>query len=178
MKSIESSKKSSSEIGTRVTRRTFLATSALAASGVMIVPRHVLGGVGFRAPSDRLNIAGIGVGGRGRGILQRASGWQESGETLENIVALADVDDAQAAETFAQYPKARRYKDFRVMLDEMGSSIDAVMIATPDHVHAVAAMAAMQEGKHVYRLHGVQQFEELLERGKANVVDPGRAPIV
>jgi len=116
----------------------------------MIVPRHVLGGVGYRAPSDRLNIAGIGVGGRGRGILQGASGWQESGETLENVVALADVDDMQAARTFEQYPKAKHFKDFRVMLDDMGDSIDAVMIATPDHVHAVAAMAAMQEGKHVY----------------------------
>ncbi|MFQ5569844.1 MAG: Gfo/Idh/MocA family protein [Rhodothermales bacterium] len=139
-------------IGTSgVSRRTFLANTALATSGIMIVPRYVLGGPGYRAPSDRLNIAGVGVGGRGRGILRRASNLdRDTGNTLENIVALCDVDDTQAADTYAEHPRAKRYKDFRVMLDEMKDSIDAVMVATPDHTHAVVAMAAMQLGKHVY----------------------------
>ena len=137
--------------GSNVTRRTFLTHTAVAAGGLMIVPRHVLGGPGYRAPSDRLNIAGIGAGGRGTQVLAGASAFDEaSGDTLENIVALTDVDDARAANTYGRYEKAARYRDYRVMLDEMHSSIDAVMIATPDHMHAVQAMAAMQLGKHVY----------------------------
>ena len=135
----------------RATRRAFLAQTAAAVGGAIIVPRHVLGGPGYQAPSDRLNIAGIAAGGRATGVLAGACGYDnESGATLENIVALADVDDARAAGTYERYPKAKRYRDFRVMLDEMHSSIDAVTVCTPDHMHAVAAMAAMQLGKHVY----------------------------
>ena len=134
-----------------LSRRAFLERSALAAGGLLIVPRHVLGGPGYIAPSDRLNIAGIGAGGRGQGVLRGASGWNpDTGETLDNIVALCDVDEARAAATYERYPQAKRYKDFRVMLDEMHDSIDAVTVATPDHMHAVPAMAAMQLGKHVY----------------------------
>jgi|TARA_B100001964_G_scaffold229543_1_gene281993 predicted dehydrogenase len=118
---------------------------------MMIVPRHVLGGVGYQAPSDRLNIAGVGVGGRGAGILRGASGYtEETGRTLDNVVALCDVDEERAAETYARFPQAKRYTDYRVMLDAMPDGIDAVMVATPDHMHAVVAMAAMQLGKHVY----------------------------
>ena len=117
----------------------------------MIIPRHVLGGPGYRAPSERLNIAAVGAGGRGQNVLQGASGFNEDdGSMLENVVALADVDDARAAGSFERYGGAKRYRDFRVMLDEMHDSIDAVAISTPDHMHAVAAMAAMQLGKHVY----------------------------
>ena len=133
-----------------LSRRQFLSRTATAAGGVLIVPRHVLGGPGFTAPSDRLNLAGIGVGGRGRGILRGASGLQEDGTTLENVVALADVDLRQAAATFEDYPQATRYTDFRVMLDEMGDEIDAVLVGTPDHTHAVAALPAMRRGMHVY----------------------------
>ena len=129
-------------------RRDFL---ALSAGSALIVPRHVLGGPGYRAPSDRLNIAGVGAGGRGQGVLQGACGYNaDTGEMMDNIVALCDVDDARAADSFNRYPNAKRYQDYRVMLDEMADSIDAVAVATPDHMHAVVAMAAMQLGKHVY----------------------------
>lgn len=121
-------------------RREFLKSSA-AASAAMIVPRRVLGGKGQNPPSDKLNIAGIGVGGMGGGDL--------SGMTEENIVALCDVDWDRAAGTFEKFPKATKYKDFRVMLDKE-KDIDAVVVATPDHFHAVAVMAAIQLGKHVY----------------------------
>lgn len=132
-------------------RRAFISQATLGLGAAMIVPRHVLGGVGYVPPSDRLNIAGVGAGGRGKGILQAASQWDEKTKiTKENIVALCDVDDANAAKTYEQYPNAARFKDFRVMLDKMHKDIDAVMVATPDHTHAVVAMAAMRLDKHVY----------------------------
>ncbi len=134
-----------------VSRRSFLASSTALAGGIMIVPRHVLGGPGYRAPSDRLNVAGVGAGGRGQSVLQGISGYDEaSNSTQENVVALCDVDAERAANSYERYATAKRYRDYRVMLDEMHSSIDAVMVATPDHMHAVVAMAAMQLGKHVY----------------------------
>jgi len=106
-----------------------------------IVPRHVLGR-GFRAPSDTLNVACIGVGGMGRNDVRGVSG--------ENLVALCDVDGKRAEDAFTSYPGATRYTDFRVMLDKEGSRVDAVTISTPDHTHAVAALAALRQGKHVY----------------------------
>ena len=123
-------------------RRKFLTNTAIATAGISIVPRHVLGGVGFTAPSDTLNIAGIGVGGMGRSNLSNITG--------KNVVALADVDWAYAAKTFNDYPAAKKYKDYRRMLDEMGKDIDAVVISTPDHTHAITAADSMQRGKHVY----------------------------
>jgi predicted dehydrogenase len=117
-----------------------LATAA-AVSALSIVPRHVLGGAGFKAPSEKLNIAGIGVGGMGAADLREMEG--------EQIVALCDVDAKQAAGTFARYPQARQYRDFREMLSQE-KDLDAVVVATPDHVHAVSAMAAIKAGKHVY----------------------------
>ncbi|MDE2731722.1 MAG: Gfo/Idh/MocA family oxidoreductase [Bacteroidota bacterium] len=154
-----------------VSRRSFLARSAAVASGVMILPRHVLGGPGYRAPSDQLNIAAVGAGGRGQNVLEGASGFnEEDGSTLDNVVALADVDDARAADSFERYSGAKRYRDFRVMLDEMHHSIDAVAISTPDHMHAVAAMAAMQLGKHVYvekpLTHDVYEARKLTEAAR------------
>jgi predicted dehydrogenase len=124
----------------RISRRVFVQTTT-ALSGLSIVPRHVLGGAGRVAPSDRLNLAGIGVGGRGADNLGELAS--------ENIVALCDVDDERAATTYSRYPKAKRFKDFRKML-ESEKGLDAVVIATPDHTHAVAAMAAIKSGKHVY----------------------------
>ncbi len=121
-------------------RRQWLAGAA-AAAAFTIVPRHVLGGRRNRAPSDKLNIAGIGVAGMGAADLSQMED--------EAIVALCDVDWAYAAGTFARYPQARRYKDFREML-EQEPDLDAVVVATPDHTHAVAAMAAIKNGKHVY----------------------------
>lgn len=125
-----------------VSRRKFISNTAAAAAGISIVPRHVLGGVGYTAPSDKLNIAGIGVGGMGRSNLQHMNS--------QNIVALADVDWKYAENTFKDYPKAKQFKDYRKMLDAMGNDIDAVMVATPDHFHYVAAAEAMRQGKHVY----------------------------
>jgi predicted dehydrogenase len=124
-------------------RRTFLKSAALAAAaGFTIVPRHVLGGDGVVPPSEKLNIAGIGIGGQGAVDLKDMAS--------ENITALVDVDHKKAAPIFKTYPKAEVFKDYRVMLDRLGKSIDAVVIATPDHMHAPIAMAAMRAGKHVY----------------------------
>jgi predicted dehydrogenase len=112
--------------------------------GFTIVPRHVLGGVSHTAPSDRVNVAGIGVGGMGGGDIATVS------KLGANIVALCDVDEARGAGSFKAFPQARRYRDFRVMLEKEASRIDAVTVSTPDHVHACAAMAAIRAGKHVY----------------------------
>jgi predicted dehydrogenase len=157
-------------------RRSFLKNSALATSGIMIVPRHVLGGKGYTAPSDRLNIAAVGAGGKGDGNIRAASLWNRAtGETQENIVALCDVDQKMAKESFKRFPKAKRFKDFRVMLNEMADDIDAVIVSTPDHSHATAALPFMQLGKHVYvekpLTHNVYEARVLTEAAaKYNVV--------
>jgi len=125
----------------KLTRRKFLAAAAGAYASIQIVPRHVLGGTGFTPPSEKLNIAGIGVGGMGFNDLKEMA--------TENIVALCDVDWKNADKAFKEFPHATRYKDYRVMLDKQ-KDIDAVMIATPDHTHAIITMAAIRHGKHVY----------------------------
>ena len=122
-------------------RRTFMGNAAASVAPFMVVPRHVLGGAGQTAPSEKLNIAGIGVGGRGATDLHNVES--------ENIVALCDVDEERAAGTFKKYAKAKKYRDFRVMLEKQ-KDIDAVVVATPDHTHAVASMMALKLGKHVY----------------------------
>lgn len=127
-----------------VSRRNFIKATGVSALGFFIMPRHVLG-KGFIAPSDTLYIAGIGVGGKGTSDL---TGFAESPNA--KIIALADVDENQAKESRKNFPKAKFYFDFREMLDKEGKGIDAVSVSTPDHTHAVAAMAAMQRGKHVY----------------------------
>src|SRR6478609_2705073 len=126
-------------------RRNFIKSSALAAAGFMIVPRHVLGGKGFIAPSDRLTIASIGVGGKGESDI---ANFFKAGKA--DIAYLCDVDDRRAATSVKNFPKAVYYKDYRKMLDKENKHIDAVSVSTPDHSHAVQAMAAMQLGKHVY----------------------------
>ncbi len=128
----------------KTNRRKFLKDTAAASAGFMIVPRHVLGGKGFVAPSDQVRIAGIGVGGRGASILREASKSK-----FVKIVALCDVDDNRAAPTYKAYEKAKQYKDYRKLL-EKAKGIDAIMVATPDHTHASIALPAMQLGKHVY----------------------------
>ena len=186
--------------GVRISRRNFLAGTALAATGLMIVPRHVLGGTGFTAPSDRLNIAGIGVGGMGGQNILALAG--------ENIVALCDVDwgytDKSFRKMFAdlgqtqarldkaqtpaerkklqdkiqqtkllsrKYDSIKRHTDFRRMLDEQ-KDIDAVVIATPDHLHATIASAAMALGKHVYvqkpLTWSIHEARELARKAKEN----------
>jgi predicted dehydrogenase len=121
-----------------MTRRKFIATSAVA-STIAVLSRR--GFASAKSPNEKLNIAGVGIGGMGANNLAACEN--------ENIVALCDVDGDYAAKTFAKYPKAKQYKDFRVMLEKQ-KDIDAVIVATPDHTHAVIALAAMQSGKHVY----------------------------
>ncbi|MBI1342733.1 MAG: gfo/Idh/MocA family oxidoreductase [Terrimonas sp.] len=125
-------------------RRAFIKNTALAGAGFYIVPRHVLG-KGFIAPSDKLNIAGIGTGGKAEVNLPYA--WNNG---AENIVALCDVDDNMSKNARKKWPSAPYYKDFREMLDKEHKNIDAVMVTTPDHMHAVHALPCMQLGKHVY----------------------------
>lgn len=130
-------------IENKVTRRGFLKSAAVGSTAPVlfhIVPRHVLGR-GQRPPSERLAIAGIGIGGMGAANLHELES--------EDIVALCDVDPGYAAETVKRYPGAKFYSDYRLMLEKQ-KDIDAVVIATPDHTHAVITMAAIGAGKHVY----------------------------
>jgi len=142
-----------------MSRRAFLGGVATTAA-LTIVPRSVLGGAAGPAPSDKINIAGIGVGGQGHGVTKGVAGGN-------NIVALCDVDHQKAAGIFKEFPDARKFTDFRKMFDEMAKGIDAVVIATPDHTHAVAAMAAMKRGKHVYcekpLAHSVAEIRALMK---------------
>src|ERR1039457_1293082 len=128
------------ETPTPVTRRQFLGTTA-AAAAFLIVPRYVVAGADENAPSAKLNIAGIGIG--GMGASNRAN------LASENNRALCDVDLNYRAKTIAKYPNAKVWTDYREMLEKQ-KDIDAVLIATPDHTHAVIAMAAIKAGKHVY----------------------------
>jgi predicted dehydrogenase len=143
-----------------LTRRMFLGATA-AAAAFTIVPRAVLGGPRNIPPSEKMNVAGIGVGGMGAGNLRNLE--------AENIVALCDVDFAYAAKTVQRYPNAKTYKDFREMLDKQ-KDIDAVLVATPDHTHAVISMAAMKAGKHVYcqkpMTHDVYEARMLAQAAK------------
>jgi predicted dehydrogenase len=145
-------------------RRNFIRNSAVTAAGFFIVPRHVLGR-GFIAPSDKLNIAGIGVGGKGSSDLME---FAKSPKV--NIVALCDVDDRQAKGSVKQFSKATYYKDFREMLEKEKNNIDACSISTPDNTHAVATLAAMQLGKHVYTqkplTHDIYEARILTEAAK------------
>ena len=125
----------------RISRRDFIASAATASAGFVILPSHVVSGFGYKAPSDKLNIAGIGVGGQGYNNLRNIE--------TENIVALCDVDQDYASNTFKRWPMASKYSDYRIMLEQQ-KDIDAVMIATPDHSHALPAVLAMRGGKHVF----------------------------
>jgi predicted dehydrogenase len=125
-------------------RRDFIRNTALASAGFFIVPRHVLGR-GYTAPSDRLIVAGIGVGGKGESDIMN---FFKSGKA--DIAYLCDVDDRRAANSVKSFPKAKYYKDWRELFDKESKNFDAVSVSTPDHNHAVQALAAMQLGKHVY----------------------------
>lgn len=130
-----------------ISRRDFLKTGTAAAAGLAVTPNVVFGAAKKDkkkvAPSDKLNIAGIGVGGMGNGNLREM-------EKNDNIVALCDVDWNYAQDAFGRHPEAKKYKDFRIMYDEMGKDIDAVLVATPDHTHAIIAANAIEMGKHAY----------------------------
>ena len=125
----------------KITRRRFLGGTAFSAATFMILPGSVLGLRGGTSANGKLNLAGIGIGGQGGNDVGAMAG--------ENIVALCDVDQNYAAPIFKKYPDARKFTDFRRMLDEM-KEIDGVVVGTPDHLHAFATMEAVRRGKHVY----------------------------
>ena len=153
---------------TGLSRREFLGAAGAAAATFLVVPRHAVAASGRTPPSDKVNIAGIGVGGQGGGDVRGMAGGN-------NIVALADVDSNKAGKIFGEFSDAKKYKDFRKMLDEMEKSIDAVVIGTPDHTHAVTAIAAMKRKKHVYcekpLAHSVAEVRAMMKAAKQfNVV--------
>jgi predicted dehydrogenase len=126
---------------TSLTRRQFLRGATLSAAAFTIIPGAVLGLRGATSPNNKLNLAGIGCGGQGGVDLKQLEG--------ENIVALCDPDQNHAAPVFKRYPKAQQFADYRQMLDTL-KDIDGVVVATPDHHHAFAALEAIKRGKHVY----------------------------
>ncbi|MDR1054477.1 MAG: Gfo/Idh/MocA family oxidoreductase [Prevotellaceae bacterium] len=127
----------------KMSRRSFLQKSAAFTAGITIIPSFVMGRpLGHTAPSDKLNIAGVGIGGRGGGVIKAVDS--------QNIVALCDVDWKHSEPMFKRYPDAKKYKDFRKMFDEIGKSIDAIVVGTADHTHAIISAQAMTMGKHVY----------------------------
>lgn len=128
--------------GETLSRRDFVGRTLAASAAFTIVPSYAVSGLGHTAPSDKLNIAGIGVGGMGLANLKNL--------TSQNIVGLCDVDWKYAKGAFDQFPKAKKYWDWRKMFDEMGNEIDAIVIATADHTHAIVAANAITMGKHVY----------------------------
>jgi len=147
----------------KMTRRTFLAGSTVIFVGGCATP-----GAGNAKPrktsaNDKLNIAGVGAGGKGNTDVRAVSGQN-------NIVCLCDVDDKRAAETYTLFPNAKKYKDFRVMLEKEHKNIDAVTISTPDHMHAPIAMACMEMGKHVFvqkpLTHDIFEARRLMETAR------------
>ncbi len=156
------------EEGKSSSRRSFIKKSAIASS-VFIVPRHVLGGIGYVSPSDQLNLAAIGAGGKGSSDIRNAS---VNGR--ERVVALCDVNfSGSAADSVKRFPKAKLYSDYREMLDKE-KDIDAVTISTPDHVHGPAAAFAMQRGKNVYvqkpMTHNIKEARILTEMARKQKV--------
>lgn len=158
-------KQSEERRGRRISRRNFMAAGAGAATAFTIVRSNVLGRDGQKPPSEKINIAAIGSGGMGGSNIRRC--------TSENIVALCDVDDNRAAGTFKAHPKAKKYRDFRKML-EREKNIEAVIVATPDHTHAVATMMALKLGKHVYcqkpLTHTVHEARKITEAARESKV--------
>lgn len=138
-----------------ISRRNFLRSASAVTAGAIIVPNFI-----SCAPTSQINVAAIGAGGRAAHNINAVAK-----DPMVNIVALCDVDDNRARETYAKFPNAKKFKDFRKMFDEMASDIDAVLVAIPDHSHFGATMAAMQLGKHVYvekpLAHNVWQLRTL-----------------
>ncbi|MHC4526625.1 MAG: Gfo/Idh/MocA family protein [Planctomycetota bacterium] len=127
-----------------VSRRDFMYGAGAAFAALTIVPSHVLGRAKYIPPSETIQVGGIGIGGVGHGQLRSISQ-----QTNTRIVALCDVDDVYAAKTYKLFSKAKRYRDFREMLDTEADKIDAVYCGTPDHTHTVISTAALRKGKHV-----------------------------
>jgi predicted dehydrogenase len=144
----------------RINRRQFVQRAGAGVALFNILPGRLLQSAEAPSPNDKLNIAGIGVGGQG------GSDVGEVAKLGHNIVALCDVDERYAAKQFEKYPNAKRFTDYRVMLDRLGREIDGVVIGTPDHTHAVIALEAMKRGKHVYcekpLAHSVEEVRKLM----------------
>jgi hypothetical protein len=134
-----------SQLPEEPSRRSFLKQGATATAGILIVPRFVLGGKGYTAPSDQLRIAGVGVGGKGESDIAM---FAKTGKV--RITHLCDVDDRRAANSRKAFPQAKYVKDWRQLFDKEHKNFDAVSVSTPDHNHAITTLAAMQLGKHVY----------------------------
>jgi predicted dehydrogenase len=145
----------------RSNRRQFIQQTGLAGLGFWVAGGITLGA--SKAANEKLNIAGIGVGGKGSSDVDGAA-------KVGNIVALCDIDDNHLNSKAKSFPKAKKYHDFRKMFDEMGKSIDAVTVSTPDHTHAAASMMAIKMGKHVYTqkplTHTVYEARQLREAAK------------
>lgn len=124
-----------------ISRRNFISMTAVG-TAFTVIPSYTVSGLGHVAPSDKLNIVGVGIGGKGRTNLR--------GMNTENIIGLCDIDWKCSQGTFDEYPKAKRYWDWRRMFEELDKSMDAVMVSTADHTHAIIAATAMTMGKHVY----------------------------
>jgi predicted dehydrogenase len=142
-----------------ITRRHFLKHTAVGLTTLSFVPGHFLGLNGATPPSQKLNLAFVGIGGRGVTNLQSMDS--------ENVVALCDVDEKRAAASFGKHPAAKRFTDYRKMLDQLHKQLDGIVVSTPDHTHAVIAMAAMRHGKHVYcekpLAHSVGEIRALVQ---------------
>ncbi|MFZ1290499.1 MAG: Gfo/Idh/MocA family oxidoreductase [Melioribacteraceae bacterium] len=142
----------------KVSRRSFIKSSTMATLAINYIPFSLRGS---NVPSNKLNIAAVGIGGMGGANLRNCEN--------ENIVALCDVDSEYAAETIKRYPNAKVYTDFRIMLEKQ-KDINAIVVATPDHTHAVITMAAMQEGKHVFcqkpLTHTIYETRKITEAAK------------
>ena len=143
----------------QMNRRKFIYGASAGVALFNILPGALLRGA-VSSPNAKLNVAGIGIGSRGGADVDEVAGLGH------NMVALCDVDEKYAAKEFAKYPNARRFTDYRVMLDKMGKEIDGVVIGTPDHTHAMIAMEAMRRGKHVYcekpLAHSIHEVRELM----------------
>lgn len=143
-----------------LSRRKFIQHASAGVALFNILPGTMSYGAGPLSPNSKVNVAGIGIGSRGGADVGEIAGLGH------NIVALCDVDENYAAKEFAKYPDAKRFKDYRVMFDKMGKEIDAVIIGTPDHTHAVISMEAMRRGKHVYcekpLAHSVDEVRKLM----------------
>ncbi len=152
----------------KMPRRQFLHAAGMGVALFNILPSTRVAGADPVQANDKLNLAGIGIGSRGGSDVGEAAGLGH------NIVALCDVDENYAAKEFAKYPNARRFTDYRVMLDKMGAEIDGVVIGTPDHTHAVIALEAMRRGKHVYcekpLTHTVAEARKLMTAAREHKV--------
>lgn len=152
------------KISKQLSRRRFLSASGKGVAIFYILPSLMVEGAPQISPNEKLNIAVIGIGGQGGADIDAAAGEGQ------NLVAFCDVDENYAAKKFKQYPNASRFKDYRQMLDKMDKEIDAVIIGTPDHTHAIIAMEAMRRKKHVYcekpLAHNINEVQTLMETAK------------